>query len=372
MTTGGTPERVTGVSLPSGSLNGIISADLGNLTGLTTLDLSSNSLTGVIPAGLGNLPELATLRLSGNSLSGCIPSALRDVATNDLASVGLSYCDMLTAPPAPSGLSLSVADGTFTISWDQVSGVTKYEAQHRIGDATDWTALPEVESVSTTHAPGGGLTCGTAYRFRVRAYGDGAMHSPEWGTPSSEETHETEACNQAPVFDTDSYEFTVDEDAAVGDAVGTVTASDLDEEDTLTYSITAESVAGAFSIGGGTGEITATGALDYETTAAYTLTVQAGDGREGTDTATVEITVTDVAEDPALAPDDLSVSLADGVFTLAWSEVEGASRYEAQHRASDAEEWTALPETETAGATYAPEGGLAARPRNPTDGPMPI
>ena len=322
ITVGGSPQRITGLSLPSSSLNGTVPAGLERLRALTTLDLSNNQLTGRIPESLGYLADLTTLRLSGNSFGGCVPSALRDVTTNDLASVGLSYCDALAAPPAPSGLSLSEADGVFTISWNEVGGANKYEPQHRIGEAADWTALAEVETTSTVHTVEGGLACGTTYRFRVRAYGDGAMHSAEWGIPSGEETHETDACNQDPVFDTDSYEFTVGEDAAVGDAVGTVTASDLDEEDTLTYSITAESVAGVFSIGGSTGEITVTGALDYETTAAYTLTVQASDGREGTDTATVEITVTDVAEDPALAPDDLSVSLADGVFTLTWSEVE--------------------------------------------------
>ena len=316
VTVSGTPQRVTGLGLPSSSLNGSMPAGLGTLWGLTTLDLSGNSLTGMIPAGLGDLPELATLKLSGNSLSGCIPPGLRDVATNDLASVGLSYCDMLTAPPAPSGLSLSVADGTFTISWDEVSGVTKYEAQYTIGDATGWTALPETESVSTTHAPGDGLPCGTAYRFRVRAFGDGVMHSAEWGTPSSEETHATEACNQDPVFDPDSYEFTVDEDAAVGDNVGTVTASDLDEGDTVSYSISSGNEAGQFSIDYSTGDITVVGALDYETTTSYTLTVEADDAKDGTDTATVNIAVGDVAGVRRI----LSVTKFHKVPGNAWSE----------------------------------------------------
>ena len=124
VTVSGTPQRVTVLNLPSSSLTGSIPAETGALKSLTTLNLSSNSLTGQIPASLGRLPDLTTLRLSGNSLSGCVPVALRDVATNDLATLSISYCDMLTAPPAPSGLSLSVADGTFTISWDEVSGVT--------------------------------------------------------------------------------------------------------------------------------------------------------------------------------------------------------------------------------------------------------
>ena len=44
------------------------------------------------PPALGNLSRLATLPLNGNSLGGCIPATLRDVAQNDLASLGLPSC----------------------------------------------------------------------------------------------------------------------------------------------------------------------------------------------------------------------------------------------------------------------------------------
>ena len=177
-----------------------------------------------------DLPALATLRLSGNAFSGCIPPALRDVTTNDLASVGLSYCDMLTPPPAPSGVNLVLADATFTVTWDAVSGADKYEAQHQPGSTVDeWTALPETEELTITYTPAEGLACGTVYRFRVRSYGDGIMHSADWGTPSNEVTHTTEACNQAPDFDTDSYSFTVDESVLTGVLVGTVSATGPDD-----------------------------------------------------------------------------------------------------------------------------------------------
>ena len=101
VTLSGTPQRVSALALTSSSLDGIIPAGLGRLHGLMSLDLSRNSLTGSIPAALGNIPELTTLRLSGNAFSGCIPPTLRDVATKDLASVGLFYCDM-PPPPSPS------------------------------------------------------------------------------------------------------------------------------------------------------------------------------------------------------------------------------------------------------------------------------
>ena len=103
---------------------------------------------------------------------------------------------MLEPPSAPDGVGLAPADATFTITWDAISGADKYEAQHQPGGTVaDWTALPETEELTITYTHGGGLACGTVYRFRVRAYGDGIMHSADWSTPSDEVTHTTEACN---------------------------------------------------------------------------------------------------------------------------------------------------------------------------------
>lgn len=42
--------------------------------------------------------------------------------------------------------------------------------------------------------------------------------------------------------------------------------------------------------------------------------------------------MTDVAEDLPPAPEGLSISLSEGTFTLTWSVLDGAARYEAQHR----------------------------------------
>ena len=53
VTTGGTPTRVTGLSLPGQSLSGRIPVGLGQLFGLTTLNLKTNSMTGNIPAEPG-------------------------------------------------------------------------------------------------------------------------------------------------------------------------------------------------------------------------------------------------------------------------------------------------------------------------------
>ena len=134
-----------------------------------------------------------------------------------------------------------------------------------------------------------------------------------------------------PVFESSSYTFDVAEDVEIGTVAGTVSATDP-AMDTVTYSIMAGNDDGKFTIDTNTGAITVAGALDYESVTSYTLTVEASDEGGGSATATVEISVTDVSpEDLPPAPEDLAVSLADGTFTITWSAVTDAARYEAQH-----------------------------------------
>ena len=264
-------------------------------------------------------------------------------------------------PPAPTGLSVSLEDGAFTVSWDEGTGASEYEAQHRSGgEEGQWTPLPAVMATSTTYSPTDGPACGTTYDFRVRAHGDGLSYVAGWGEASGAESVTTDPCNQPPAFGTDPYAFTVAEDAAEEHVVGTVSAPDPDADDTVAYSITLGNGEGKFDIGEGSGDITVAGELDYETTDSYTLTVQADDSNGGTDTATVNITVDDVAEDPPPAPTGLDVSLAGGVFAVTWDAVTGAAKYEVQYRTGgDEGTWTAAGEATTTSLDYTPTDGPA-------------
>ncbi|MFC4992446.1 cadherin domain-containing protein [Rubritalea tangerina] len=87
----------------------------------------------------------------------------------------------------------------------------------------------------------------------------------------------------------------VAEDATLGTTVATVSASDPDAGDSLSYAITAGNTGGAFAIDN-SGVITTATALDYETTNSYTLTVTVTDNGGLSDTASVAVSVTDVLE----------------------------------------------------------------------------
>ena len=286
ITTGGDPSRVTELELSSESLSGSISPSLGRLFELTKLDLSSNSLTGDIPSELGWLYNLEELRLSGNTLTGCIPIALKDVATNDLSSLNLLYCQ----PPAPGNLRAGTATETsIPLSWDAVSNISKYRVEYRLNGDLDWRV--DDETLTGTSHTVDELVCDSLYQFRVSAYGSGTVYAAAW-SDGSLLLESTSEC-MSPVFEEAEYAFSVMEDAEVGRVVGTVEATHPDD-DTLTYSITGGNDDGRFSIDGSSGVITVAGSLDMETTPTYTLTVEADDG---TNTAgvMVEITVTEEA-----------------------------------------------------------------------------
>ena len=200
------------------------------------------------------------------------------------------------APPAPGSLSVALSNDVFTLTWDAVTGASAYEAQHTT-DAADaatvtWTALAETAALTQTYSPADGAACGTVYRFRVRAYGDGVAYTAMWGSESAAEPLDTGNC--PPQFGRDSYDFFIRDTAAADSAVGRVTATAPDDGDTVTYAITAGNDAGKFAVNNGTGRLTVAGtdAFNLAATPSYTLTVEARDGNGGTAMARVTVALT--------------------------------------------------------------------------------
>ena len=229
--------------------------------------------------------DLEEVRLSGNSLTGCIPVALKDVATNDLNSLNLLYC----APPAPGNLRVGTTTQTSVpLSWDAVANTSRYRMEYRRSLTRDWTT--DTETLTTTSHTVNELLCYKGYQFRVSAYGSGTTYAAAWSEPAAILSEITGEC-VSPVFDEESYSFTVMEDAGTGTEVDTVSATDPND-DAVTYAITAGNAAGTFAIGPSTGTITVAGPLNRTTMPLHTLTVEADDGNGNTDSVTVEITVT--------------------------------------------------------------------------------
>ncbi len=111
---------------------------------------------------------------------------------------------------------------------------------------------------------------------------------------------EAAPANSAPDFAASSATRAVAENSAAGTKVGSpITATDPDDGDTLTYSLSGTDAA-SFAIDASTGQITTKTSVDYdyETKSSYSLTVGASDGNGGTASIAVTVNLTDVNEAP--------------------------------------------------------------------------
>ncbi len=126
------------------------------------------------------------------------------------------------------------------------------------------------------------------------------------------------APNKAPEFAEATYELEVAEGTTPGRNVGdAVAATDEDEDDTLSYSLSGDD-AESFAIDGN-GQITTNAALVMATKGTYTLTVTVDDGNKGTASAKVTITIT--AAPPPVFDDGESASRSIAENSAAGSSV---------------------------------------------------
>ena len=213
----------------------------------------------------------------------------------DSVSGNVDFTPWLTNPPAQCNTPPVAGDATFTVYAGAPAGTL-------VGTATATDDGSDLAFSITAGNPGGvfDIDPDTGEIVKVGAPDYPATTSyaltvevVDTSSASDTATVTVDITNLAPVAVDNA--FTIAEDAAIGATVGTVAATDGDD-DSLDYSITAGDLAGAFAIDSD-GVITIAAALDYETTPAYALTVTATDGFEP-DTADVAVTVTDVYETP--------------------------------------------------------------------------
>ncbi len=292
-----------------------------------------------------------------------------DGMLSDTAAVTITVTDAddpgvvtLDADVARAGMALTAAladedepdAGATTIAWQRSSD-----------GVTPWTDIMDADAAS--YAPGAADE--DMFLRAVFTYTDGHGSNKR---AESAAVHVT-GTNAVPVFSPDAVELTVAENSAAGAEVGTVAATD-GNDDELGYSFAAGGDADSFEVGEATGLITVgSGAsLDYESgDTELTVSVVVSDGMLA-DTASVTITVTN-AEEPGVVTLDASAARVGTALTAALSdedEPETQTKTVTWQQSSGGTGWTDI--TEAAAESYTPlaadEGLLLRAVFSYTDG----
>jgi hypothetical protein len=126
------------------------------------------------------------------------------------------------------------------------------------------------------------------------------------------------AVNDKPVI-TPNQSFAIAENSSSGVEVGTVAATDIENDSLSNWTIASGNTGSAFSISSA-GVIQVVGSLDTETTGSYTLGITVSDGTNTSNEVQVNIDITNVNEAPALTkPSDISTTYGTNATTISLS-----------------------------------------------------
>ena len=304
-------------TLPENSLDGIT---VGTVTA-TDPDVGDN-LSYTITAG----NDLNAFAISNSGVLTVADSSQLDFETNSTFSLTVQVMDDGTGTlnnTATISINLSqvneapvITSQTFTLPENSLNGITVGTVSATdpdVGDNLSYTITAGNDLNAFAMSNAGVLTVAdssqldfetnSTFSLTVQVMDDGT------GTLSSTATVSIKlsSVNEAPVI-TDQP-FTLPENSLDGITVGTVTATDPDVGDNLSYTITAGNDLNAFAISNaGVLTVADSSQLDFETNPIFNLTVQVSDGSLS-HTATISINLTDINESPVI--NDQSFSLAE-------------------------------------------------------------
>ena len=252
------------------------------------------------------------------------------------------------APGTPTVAGVTTNPAALRVSWSAPANAGKpsisgYQLQYRKGSTGVFTvAAGTVTGTSTTLR---GLDTGTSYQVQVLA------KNADGDSPWSDSGTGTTTTNVKPSF-TSSATFSVVENTT---AVGTVTATDSDSDDSVTgYAVTGGADETKFSITETTGALVFAAAPDYEANASaagnntYKVQVTATSGtgaRQTTAAQAITVTVTDATEKP-LVPTGLKITATMLTsLTAGWSAPNNVGRpalngYDVAYRKGNSGTWT--------------------------------
>ena len=260
--------------------------------------------------------------------------------------VTIAVNDVKEEPGTPDApvVEAAATDGqtALDVTWTGPSNtgpaITDYDVQYRVADSGDdfTDASYDGVSVSTTITD---LDSDTTYEVQVRATNDEETGS--WSTSGEGTTGASP--NNAPAF-TEGATTTraVDENAAADVAFGDpVAATDVDSDDTLSYSLSGTDAA-SFAVVDSSGQLKTKAALNYEAKASYSVTLTVRDGDGATDSIAVMVNVNDVEEAPG-TPDAPMIEAAstDGhtALDVTWTAPSNTgpaiTDYDVQYRVAD-------------------------------------
>ena len=215
-----------------------------------------------------------------------------------------SASSVVSATPfnaTPQNVKATAGDKSVKLTWTAVSGATKYRVQRLNGSTWSTISYPTTTSYTDTS-----VANGTTYKYRVLAYVNGA-----WGTASSAVSATPKAATTVPQ---------------------NVKATAGDKKVTITWS--AVSGATKYRLQRTTGSSWST--IVYPTTTSYTDTGLTNgttykyrvlayvNGAWGSASSVVSVTP------ESNAPEILNVRISDGVITLSYTAVSGATKYRVQ------------------------------------------
>ena len=261
-------------------------------TSLNGVDTSDAFLVKLNPAGGGSSDLLYGTYLGGTESESGDDLALDSDGKAYVVGRTYSSADFPLVDPTQASFGGGSCDASiFTLNPAGAGSADLEFSTYAGGDGVDigfGIALDTADNIHIT-----GYTLAADFPATTGAYGE--SYNGSW------EAFVAKYCassNTAPVIDDQSLP-NVDENASNGTVVGTVSATEPDE-DPLTYTITAGNTGNAFAINGTTGQVTVNNvaALDFETNPTFALTVEVTDTGALSDSATVTVNVTDVNEAP--------------------------------------------------------------------------
>ena len=312
-----TPLAISGLSVTDAD-NNLTSVQLSVSHGALTLTLSGGAIISAGGNGSGSVTmsgtqaelnaTLASLIYQGQSnytgADTLTITSIDSTGTSDTDSVSITVTPVNDAP-TDLGISSSIVAEHAT-NGTTVGSVTPTDPDS--GDTFTYQLTDTAGGRFAINAATGEITVadGSLLHYEVASSHDVTVRVTDSGGLTYDKifTIALTDINEAPT-DLTLSSNTVVENATNGTVIGTVTGTDFDTGDSLTYSFT-DSAGGRFAINSSTGQITVANSslLDYESAASHTVTVRVTDSGGLTYDETFTINLTNVNETPT----DLSLS----------------------------------------------------------------